>query len=205
MELDRAEARRYMAIAARLNYLAPDRVDLGLSVKEAARNMSKPMIQDWEKLKRIGRYLVGRPRLISRFIWQPLQSIVTGYTDSDWAGCATTGRSTSGEILKAGAHMLKSYARHQKTVALFSAEAELHALVAAIDEVMGMIGMMNDMGWPATGVIYPDPNAALGIAQRQGAGKVRHVRSRRCGFRRSDRRAGCIIAKFGESENLQIF
>ena len=107
MELDRAEARRYMAIAARLNYLAPDRVDLGLSVKEAARNMSKPMIQDWEKLKRIGRYLVGRPRLISRFIWQPLQSIVTGYTDSDWAGCATTGRSTSGEILKAGAHMLK--------------------------------------------------------------------------------------------------
>ena len=49
---------------------------------------------------------------------------------------------------------MKSYARHQKTVALFSAEAELHALVAAIDEVMGMIGMMNDMGWPATGAHY---------------------------------------------------
>ena len=72
---------------------------------------------------------------------------------------------------------MKSYARHQKTVALSSAEAELHALVAASSEFMDMIGLMNDMGWPATGEIYSDSNASLGIAQRQGAGKARHVRT----------------------------
>ena len=54
-------------IAARLNYLSPDRMDIGFAVKEAARNISKPLIGDWAKLNRIGRYLVGRPRLVSLF------------------------------------------------------------------------------------------------------------------------------------------
>ena len=90
IELDREEARRYRAIAARLNYLAPDRLDIGYSVKEAARNMSKPMDADWAKLKRIGRYLLWRPRLVSKFAWQRPVSMVTTYADSDWAGCITS-------------------------------------------------------------------------------------------------------------------
>ena len=37
-----AEATLYRAVAARLNYLAPDRPDIAFSVKEAARAMSAP-------------------------------------------------------------------------------------------------------------------------------------------------------------------
>ena len=40
--LDQGEARKCRAIAARLNYLAPDRVDIQLAVKEAARSMRSP-------------------------------------------------------------------------------------------------------------------------------------------------------------------
>ena len=65
--LDRVEARKYRAIAARLNYLAPDRLDIGYSAKEAARHMANPRRSEFEKLKRIGRYLLARPRLVSTF------------------------------------------------------------------------------------------------------------------------------------------
>ena len=66
-ELDADKARSYRAIAARLNYISPDRPDIGYAVKEAARNMSKPRVSDFQKLRNIGRYLIGKPRLIMRF------------------------------------------------------------------------------------------------------------------------------------------
>ena len=65
--LEKNEARRYRAVAARLNYLAPDRMDLAYSVKEAARCMANPRQSDWEKLKRLGRYLIARPRLVYKY------------------------------------------------------------------------------------------------------------------------------------------
>ena len=52
----------YRASVARLNYLAADRPDVAFSVKELARTMSAPTSGCWEKLKRLARYLVGRPR-----------------------------------------------------------------------------------------------------------------------------------------------
>ena len=42
-ELNTEDARRYRAVAARLNYLAVDKADIKLSVKEAARAMSAPL------------------------------------------------------------------------------------------------------------------------------------------------------------------
>ena len=68
--MDREDLQECRGIAARLNYLSPDRMDIGFAVKEAARNMSKPLIGDWVKLNRIGRYLVGRPRPVSLFAGQ---------------------------------------------------------------------------------------------------------------------------------------
>ena len=61
-ELERAEATTYRAVAARLNYLALDRPDIRFAVTRACAAMSKPTNVDWAALKRIGRYLKGRPR-----------------------------------------------------------------------------------------------------------------------------------------------
>ena len=75
-----------------------------------------------------------------------------------------------------GSHLIKSYCRQQKTVALSSAEAELHAMVAASAEVMGIIGLFNDVGVRMEGEVLADSSAALGISNRAGVGKVRHLR-----------------------------
>ena len=66
-ELDAEEARRYRAITARMNYLAVDRVDIQYSVKEAARHMATPKTSSWKLLNKIGRYGMGRPRLVMSF------------------------------------------------------------------------------------------------------------------------------------------
>ena len=175
--MEPADATRYRAVAARLNYLAVDRVDIQYAVKEAARNMSAPKDRDWTALGKIGRYLKFRPRLVVKFPWQAQQDKVVTFTDSDWAGCVKSAKSTSGGIVTIGDHTIKSYSRQQKVVALSSAEAELYAMVAASAETLAVIAYAKDLGFTMEGEVYTDSSAALGIAQRLGLGKVRHLRT----------------------------
>ena len=176
-DLSPEKATKYRALAARLNYLAVDRVDIQYSVNEAARAMSCPKVGHWTLLRRIGKYLRGTPRLVMKFPWQSPQSVMTTYTDSDWAGCLRPARSTSGGVITMGGHMIKSWSRQQKVVALSSAEAELYAMVAASAECLALIAYARDLGMAVSGEIYADSSAALGIAQRCGIGKVRHLRT----------------------------
>ena len=176
-DLEGAESTQYRAIAARLNYLAPDRMDVQYAVKESARAMSAPKRKHWRMLHRIGRYLLGAPRMVMRFPWQVEQSMMSTFTDSDWAGCPTTARSTSGGIIAIGDHVIKSYSRQQKVVALSSAEAELYAMVVASQESLAISSYCRDLGRKLSGEVFTDSAAALGISQRAGIGKVRHLRT----------------------------
>ena len=111
------------------------------------------------------------------FKWQSPTEIVTSFTDSDWAGCAKTAKSTSGGIVCIGEHVIKTYSRQQRVIALSSAEAELYAMVAASAESLAVIAYAKDMGIGMIGEVYVDSSAALGISQRCGIGKVRHLRT----------------------------
>ena len=83
VELSSAQAHQFRQLAARANYLAMDRPDIQYATKEVCRAMARPTRGDWRKLKRIARYLIGHPRLISRFDWQLPQQLIRGYSDSD--------------------------------------------------------------------------------------------------------------------------
>ena len=73
--------------------------------------------------------------------------------------------------------MIKTYSRQQKVIALSSAEAELYAMVAASAESLAIIAYAEDLGTRMGGEVYVDSSAALGISQRCGIGKVRHLRT----------------------------
>ena len=176
VEMEAADARTYRGVVARLNYMAPERVDIQYAVKEAARCMARPKVKDWHALIRLGKYIRGKPRLVLKYEWQMTEGTISTYTDSDWAGCVETAKSTSGGVITIGKHTVKSYSRQQKTVALSSAEAELHAMVAASAETLGVVGLCKDLGMSVHGEVYADSSAALGIAQRSGKGKLRHLR-----------------------------
>ena len=83
--LQRGEAIEYRTIAARLNYLALDRMDIQFAVKEVAKHMSRPVVLDWVKLKRLARYLAGKPWYVQRYEWQDLPGHLDAFADSDWA------------------------------------------------------------------------------------------------------------------------
>ena len=138
--------------------------------------MATPCEGDFGLLKRIGRYLVGAPRYQQRFYWQDEVTEVDGFTDSDWAGCKSTARSTSGGAVKLGLHCLKTWSSTQAIVALSSAEAELYALTKGAAQLLGIMTLLSDFGVDVKGVVHTDASAAIGIVRRQGLGKVRHLR-----------------------------
>ena len=74
-----------------------------------------------------------------------------------------------------GGHFLKGWSRTQNNVTCSSAEAELIALVKCSAELLGMRSAMKDWGVESSGVVYADSSAALAIANRKGAGKLRHI------------------------------
>ena len=51
------------------------------------------------------------------------------WTDTDYAGCAKTRKSTSGGVIMIGGHMIKSWSSTQNVIALSSGEAEYYGLV----------------------------------------------------------------------------
>ena len=100
---------------------------------------------------------------------------MTTWTDSDWAGCVTTRRSTSGGIISHGTHFIKAWARTQAVVALSSAEAELYASVKTTAETLGVISLFRDIGVTVSGVVLTDASATLSLIRRRGLGKSKHT------------------------------
>ena len=87
----------FRAVAARGNYIGPDRPDVQYSAKEVCRWMSAPTELGGTALKRLGRYLVGHKRLVFEYPWQEASGFDI-YSDTDWAGCLKTRKSTSGGV-----------------------------------------------------------------------------------------------------------
>ena len=115
--LDRTRAAAYRALAARANYLALDRPDLAFAAKECCRRMASPSTLDWAALVRLARYVAGNPRLTYDFPWQDEVWALGTWVDTDFAGCLTTRKSTSGGLTARGAHLLKHWSTTQKTIA----------------------------------------------------------------------------------------
>ena len=176
-ELNPQEATQFRSIAARINYISTDRPDLQFACKSASKFMSSPTQKGWENLKRLVRYIKGRPRLIQKFPWENKSQELDAYADSDWAGDQKTLKSTSGGVIQWGSHVLKSWSTSQSTLALSSGEAELYALTKAATQVTGIMSLAADFDIVLKGIVRSDSNAAIGITHRSGlGGRCRHIK-----------------------------
>ena len=175
IEMEPTEASRFRGIAARAMYLSLDRPDIAFAAKEAARSMAKPMTTDWNKLKRLGRFLVGQPRLVMKYPWQANTNQVVGLSDADWAGDKESRKSTSGGAILRGSHLLHFWSNTQSIIATSSGESELYALTRCASQVLGVMSFASDMGMVWQGSVLVDSSAAIAIAHRRGLQKLRHV------------------------------
>jgi hypothetical protein len=153
-----------------------DRVDLMCSAKEVCREMSAPTKRSWSRLKRLVRYVLKYPRGEWRFptgVFSKMDLRV--YSDSDWAGCRDSRRSTSGGALIVDGVVLKAWSSTQATVATSSGEAELHAVVKAASEGLGFQSIAHDIGFDLRLELVVDSSAAQSIVSCVGLGKLKHV------------------------------
>ena len=137
--------------------------------------MSKPTEDSFEQLKHFARYLVQVPEAELFYENQGSQSSMGVYVDSDWAGCPSTRRSTSGGFLVLGKHLVKSWSSTQATRALSSGEAEFYAIIEGASRSLGVQALMEDLGVTCKVVLKSDSSAGRSISLRKGTGKVRHL------------------------------
>lgn len=119
------DATGYRAMVARCNFLGSDRPDLQFAAKEASR---------WAA--RLAKYLTCENNgLLHLFPVGAGDGIIHAFSDSGWAGCLRTCRSTSG-----GVQCIRTKCRMptRKTIALSSAEVELYAATRATSEAKGL-------------------------------------------------------------------
>jgi hypothetical protein len=122
----------------------------------------------------LGRYVLKHKRLVYKYPWQKATHIDV-YSDTDWAGCPRTRKSTSGGALMLGAHVLRTYSSTQTTVSLSSGEAEYYGLVKGAAAGLGHQAIMSDYGIDLPVRLWTDSSAALGISKRSGLCKIRHL------------------------------
>ena len=150
-ELSKEDHGLFRKGVGKLMWLLPIRPDLSFAVKELARSLQGPTSECMSKLKHVLRYLQGtkgfkhklRPSITLPSYEKPSPDIIA-YVDSDWAGCHTTRRSTSGGVLQILGSTFHHFSRTQATVALSSAEAELCAITSGVAEALGFRSLLQE-------------------------------------------------------------
>jgi hypothetical protein len=102
------------------------------------------------------------------------------YSDSDWAGCRMTRRSTSGMVMvRTGPVVWK--AKLQQTIALSSCEAEVIAMSQACQEIISLRILMNDVEGNLTGAtrLFGDNHSAVEASRNDAFHtRMKHVQIR---------------------------
>jgi len=133
-------------------------------------------MEDWARLKRLGRFFLGRPHSA---LLLPVagggMEVLHASSDSDWAQDPESRKSISCGALEIGGCSQGVFVRGQSTLASSSGEAEFLAAGSTANEAVGLAGVYEELGFPLQVVLQLDSTAAIGMIQRRGTGKIRHL------------------------------
>lgn len=187
-----ADAQRYMEITGTLMYAAiSTRPDIAHAVHYLASNMQTPKQRHMKAAERVLRYLAGTKEVglvfgsrngsvvgDSRGRRSTVQVDVCAYADADWANDKGDRRSISGWVAKLNGDPVSWSSKKQRVVALSTCEAELYAESAAIQEVLWLRGLMEELGLHTqTGsTVYGDNQSAIAVSENGVKGeRTKHV------------------------------
>jgi len=159
-------------------YLALDRPDIMYAVKTALQGMSQPDKLMMLRVVRIARYLLGVRRLVWRYKYQQMPTWCCEDGDADFASRETQLRSTTGTVGRIGAHTIDASSSTQSVRALSTGEAEFYGIVKAAANCLQTQAIMKGFGVELQAYVFSDATAGIGIASRQGSGRVKHLEVR---------------------------
>ncbi|KAG7656784.1 Retrotransposon Copia-like N-terminal [Arabidopsis suecica] len=151
----------FRSLPGKLQYLFITRPDIQYAVNFICQRMHFPTVSDFGLLKRILRYIKGTLGM-GLPIKRNSELAVSGYSDSDWAGCKSTRRSTTGFCILLGSNLISWSAKRQPTVSNSSTEAEYRALTFAAREITWISLLLRDLGvsqYRPTQVFYDNLSA----------------------------------------------
>ena len=125
-----------------------------------------------QALKRLGRYLKKHPKMLFSLPFQTASTIEV-YSDTDWAGCVRTRKSTSGGCMMVGSHVPKFWSSTQASLAHSSGEAKYYGVMRAAGIGLGQQAFFTDVGLEVPIRIWTVSSAAMGTSARRGLGKLR--------------------------------
>jgi histone deacetylase 1/2 len=139
------DATRYRSIVGALQYLTLTRPDISFAVNKVCQFLHKPTTLHWSAVKRILRHLkaTSSPGLRIR---KSLSTLVSAFSDVDWAGSPDDRRSTGGFVVFLGSNLVSWNARKQATVSRSSTEAEYKSLANATAEMMWVQTLLKELG-----------------------------------------------------------
>ena len=100
-----------------------------------------------------------------------------------------------------GTHVAKHWDSTQKQIALSAGEAEVGAVVRGVSEVLGLQSVARDLGVELRPEVHADSSAAIGICNRCGIGKVRHLAVAQLWVQDLVRSKQCLLFKVLGTEN----
>ena len=109
------DATEYRSIVGGLQYLTITRPDLSFAVNWVCQYLHAPTDAHWSAVKRILRYV--RLTVSYGLHLRPSSStVLSAFSDADWAGCPDDRRSTGGHVVFLGPNLVAWSARKQATV-----------------------------------------------------------------------------------------
>jgi len=143
--LGEEDSTKYRSIVGALQYLTLTRPDLSFSVNKVCQFLHKPTTVHWGAVKRIIRYVKGTLTMGPQ-LRRSTSTLVSAFSDADWAGCVDDRRSTGGFAVFFGPNHVSWSARKQPTVSRSSTEAEYKALANATAEMMWIQRLLTEFG-----------------------------------------------------------
>ena len=127
--LSSVEATKYRRGVGKIMWLTPIRGDIYYMAKELAIDLQNPTNEGMAKLRHLLRYLKGTSHyaqvIASRIqLHGDAPAELHVYVDSDWAGCTTTRKSTSGCVVSLLGCTIHSFNRTQGPIPLPLAAAK---------------------------------------------------------------------------------
>ncbi|XP_019096533.1 PREDICTED: uncharacterized protein LOC109130896 [Camelina sativa] len=135
----------FRSLAGKLQYLTLTRPDIQFSVNYVYQKMHQPTVSDFQLLKRLLRYVKSTVRMGIN-LYSNSASNLTAFSDSDYAGCKDTRRSTGGFCTFLGTNIIYWSAKRHPTASKSSTEAEYQTMSEVASEMKWISSLLRNLG-----------------------------------------------------------